>query len=142
MQALTKIINTEEALSRSEKSVTAVMQTPLHRRCDYELVIFELAANESQNPHYHIFGEIDIFMVTAGSGRLDLAKVEDGKVVKGSEQSYELKAGDTYCVGLYTLHSIHAGADGIRVMNIAQPAHSAVKGADVSRATDIHFVKD
>ncbi len=142
LSKFTKIVNFEEELSKTEFSISAVDQAYLQNKGDYGLVVFKLKANQKQKPHFHTYGDIDIFSVVSGGGFLHLAKVEDDKVVAGTEEKIPLKKGDTYCIEPYTLHSVEAGEEDIVLLNVAPNAHSApAEGEEFQRGIDIFFPK-
>ena len=138
----TKIVNFDESLSKPEFSVTAVNQAYLQTQGDYGLNVFSLDPHHKQKPHYHTYGDIDIFSVISGCGDLHLAKVEKDKVVPGTEEKLSLKKGDTYCIAPYTLHSIETGDDPITLLNVAPNSHSAPATKEkYQRGVDIFFPK-
>jgi len=140
MTQLTNIVNWDDALRSTTFNITGVDQDGLHRIGDYDLAVFQVASNSNQRPHYHTYGDIDVFMVVAGSGVLHLAKIEHQRIVEDSRQSHEIKAGDTYRVDPYTLHSIeNKSNEPIRVLNVAPGAHSAPMEGDTEHAVDIFF---
>ncbi|PTT97993.1 hypothetical protein DBR45_35505, partial [Pseudomonas sp. HMWF031] len=136
---LTVIRNSNDILRSKALTTTNVLQGSLHRQGDYELVVFEIPAHTSQKPHYHRHGIIDIFMVQDGEGWLHLSKIRNGVPDPASCEVHPLKAGDTYALGVGTLHAIETKEQRIVVMNIAQPTHSAYVNASDDSAIDIVF---
>lgn len=140
MKKLTKIVNYKDALLKTQMNITAVKQAYLQQRGDYEFVVFTLGPDHKQKPHFHTYGDIDIFTIVSGSGHLHLAKMEQDRIVPGSKEKLSLKEGDTYCIDPYTLHSIETGKDPITVLNVAPGGHSAPdNGEEYQRGVDIFF---
>ncbi|WP_167554521.1 hypothetical protein [Legionella israelensis] len=84
-----------EALKKTQFNLTSVNQAGLHPLGDYELAVISINAHEAQRPHYHTYGDIDIFMVVSGKGRLHIAKVHHNKIVAGTKETHELNGGIT-----------------------------------------------
>lgn len=140
MSSLIQLTNYAMALKNATNTITAVQQARLQQAGDYELVAFQVPPAQHQKPHYHTYGDIDIFMVIEGEGRLHLAKIFDKKIVAGSEEIHDLKKGDTYRIKPYVLHSIENSTNHpILMLNIAPGAHSSPFGGVPDHIVDIFF---
>lgn len=136
------IVNIEKAMASAKESITAVTQSLLQSKGDYEYVVFKLEPNHRQRKHFHTYGDIDIFTVAEGSAYLHLAKIEEDKIVPGTEEKILVKKGDTYSVGPYTLHGLETTDDSVMVLNIAPGNHSApAEGDKHQRSVDVFYPK-
>lgn len=136
----TKIVNLEQALKSSAESISAVQQSPLQTAGDYEMATFTLEPGQAQHPHFHTYGDIDLFVVLEGEGELHLAQIESDSIVGGSEEVIRLVKGDTYSLAPYILHSVRTQAAPIKILNIAPGAHSAPKSPErTQRSVDVYF---
>ncbi|MCL1078145.1 hypothetical protein D5R81_09640 [Parashewanella spongiae] len=131
-----------ELQANSVDTTTDVTQSVMSEAGEYGFVVFKLDANRKQKPHFHTYGDIDIFMIVEGSGILHLAEVKDDQVVSGSKEALPLKQGDIYSVKPYFLHSIETKDEPIVIANIAPLAHSDLKeGRKNQIAIDLFFTK-
>lgn len=138
--SIVQVKNCFDVLRNTQKNVTAVNQVDLFDIGDYGLAVFTIEANSNQRPHYHTFGDIDIFMVVSGHGILSVANIEGGHIMAETMEEHQLKPGDCYMVKPYTLHSIENKEDTpIVVLNVAPRAHSAPMEGEVGYMIDIVF---
>ncbi|MBM7071431.1 cupin domain-containing protein [Shewanella sp. 202IG2-18] len=132
-----------ELQTNAADTTTDVIQSVMSEAGEYGFVVFKLDENRKQKPHFHTYGDIDIFMVVEGSGILHLAEVKDDQIVSGSNESLQLKQGDIYSVKPYFLHSIETKNEPIVIANIAPLAHSDLKeGRKNQIAVDLFFTKN
>ncbi len=139
--ALTSIHNHGEAIEASKPSADRVRRAHLETEGDYTLGILEFPAEWRQKPHYHQFGDIDIFIVVAGTATLYLARHESNKILSESIEQYHLKPGDTYAIKPQVVHFFETHGCPFRVMNIAQPQHTTLTPMTGTKAYDITYIE-
>ncbi len=142
-----KIVNIRnyhsELQFNSDETTTDVTQSVMSKAGEYGFVVFKLEAKKTQKPHFHTYGDIDVFMVVESSGTLHLAAVNDDKKVIDTDEALPLKQGDIYSVKPYFLHSIETHDESIVIANIAPLAHSDLKEKKNNQiAVDLFFTKD
>lgn len=126
--------------STSFTDITEISGLDLQQIGENGLCIVRLSPHQKQKVHYHSYAEIDVFIVISGDGSLHLGKVQNNRVVPGSEEKIPLKTGDTYCVKPYVLHGVEAGSKGLTYLNIAHDSHGlSIEGEKIRRSHDVFF---
>jgi mannose-6-phosphate isomerase-like protein (cupin superfamily) len=138
---LTSIFNYSLALQDGTTTQTGLKHACLQARGDYMLGILELPPHSRQRPHYHQFGNIDIFIVIEGVATLHLSRHHDNAIIPESLESYELRPGDTYAIDAQIVHYFETRDTVFRVMNIAQPQHTTFTLKPRSTALDLTFAE-
>ena len=134
--------NSHDLLNYYTSEITTPNAAGLVKLGDYGLVAFSLPPRDKQKPHFHTYGDIDMFMVLEGSGYLNLAQIKSDKIVSGTEERVKLKKGDAYNVPPYTLHSIETEDEPIMLINFAPEAHSEPPdGLTHQRSLDLFYPK-
>ena len=92
-----------ELKNNSAITTTEVNQSIVAEAGDYGFGVFELEPHGLQRPHFHSYGDIDIFMVVEGQGYLHLAQLKDNQVLEHTKEKLPIKQGDVYSVRNYSI---------------------------------------